>query len=270
MLCDRDKVGLEESVEKISSTRADGTGSVLDSTTIDIADFDAVATGPQRVLAEHGAPAQVFHATGIAIWGDPRTLPHEKWTKVIDINLMGTVHLVEAWTPSMAAAGKLSTAEAIALDGPKGTVKGRVRRRRRNRNFLAVSSAAGIIGLPWHAAYSASKGGVQGMCEVLRFDLAQFGASVHVTVPGAVDTPLVLKVDINGVDRSQPRVAKLASLLQGRSIIPEQAAEKIISGVNRGKYLIPTSMEVPVARYAQLLAPWAYRGIMRGLNRSFR
>lgn len=129
---------------------------------------------------------------------------------------------------------------------------------------------ATIIGLPWHAAYSASKAGVLGMCEVLRFDLAPHGVSVHVAVPGAVDTPLVRTVDIDGVDRSQPRVARLTKLFQRHAITPEKAAQKIIRGVDRDKFLIPTSADVPLARVAKVLAPWAYRGVMRGLNRGFR
>lgn len=177
----------------------------------------------------------------------------------LDISDHDAVHdwaeqiMVRAWTPAMANAGALAPG-----------------RRGKKRTFMAISSAAAIIGLPWHAAYSASKAGVLGMCEVLRFDLAPHGVSVHVAVPGAVDTPLVRTVDIDGVDRSQPRVARLTKLFQRHAITPEKAAQKIIRGVDRDKFLIPTSADVPLARVAKVLAPWAYRGVMRGLNRGFR
>ena len=78
---------------------------------------------------------------------------------------MGTIHMVEALTPSMADAGR--------------------------GKLVMVSSAAGILGLPWHGAYSASKAGIIGLGEVLRFDLPPKGIDVHVIAPGAVDTPLV-------------------------------------------------------------------------------
>jgi NAD(P)-dependent dehydrogenase (short-subunit alcohol dehydrogenase family) len=133
-----------------------------------------------------------------------------------------------------------------------------------------VSSAAGIIGLPWHAAYSASKGGVLGMCEVLRFDLAPHGVSVHVAVPGAVDTPLVRTIDIDGVDQAAERVQKVKKLFQGHAATPSQAAQKIVEGTRKGRYLLYTSGDIRLGRWAQVNLPWAYRGVMRLLNRGLR
>lgn len=252
VVTDRDEDRLATLVDELE--RACGNRSpILDATPLDISDHDAVHDWAEQIIASHGAPAHVYHAAGIAIWGDVRRMPEEKWQKVIDVNLLGTVNMVRAWTPAMANAGALAPG-----------------RRGKKRTFMAISSAAAIIGLPWHAAYSASKAGVLGMCEVLRFDLAPHGVSVHVAVPGAVDTPLVRTVDIDGVDRSQPRVARLTKLFQRHAITPEKAAQKIIRGVDRDKFLIPTSADVPLARVAKVLAPWAYRGVMRGLNRGFR
>ena len=61
----------------------------------------------------------------------------------------------------------------------------------RGGQLVNVSSAAGLVALPWHAAYSASKYGLRGLSEVLRFDLARHRIGVSVVVPGAVTTPLV-------------------------------------------------------------------------------
>lgn len=41
----------------------------------------------------------------------------------------------------------------------------------RGGKIVNVSSAAGLLALPWHAAYSASKFGLRGISEVLRYDL---------------------------------------------------------------------------------------------------
>ena len=75
----------------------------------------------------------------------------------------------------------------------------------RGGHLVNVSSAAGLVALPWHAAYSASKYGLRGLSEVLRFDLARHRIGVSVVVPGAVKTPLVQTVEIAGVDREDPR-----------------------------------------------------------------
>lgn len=50
--------------------------------------------------------------------------------------------------------------------------------------LVNVSSSAGLLAYPWHAAYSASKFGVRGMSEVLRYDLARHGIDVSLVVPG--------------------------------------------------------------------------------------
>lgn len=250
IITDRDEAGLDDTAHRVTDVRP---GALLDDRVLDITDHDEVMEWGQDVTGRFGAPDEVFHAAGIAIWGDPRTLPHDKWTRVIDVNLMGTVNVVEALVPAMTEAGAVGRG-----------------RNRRPRRLCCVSSAAGLIGLPWHAAYSASKGGVLGMCEVLRFDLAPHGVSVHVAVPGAVDTPLVSTIDIDGIDQSDTRVAKTKKLFQGHAVSPTEAAEKIIAGTRKGRYLVYTSFDIRLGRWAQVNMPWAYRGVMRMLNRGLR
>lgn len=215
---------------------------------VDVTDIAAVKLWADQIVATHGTPDHIHHVAGIAIWGDVRAMPHEKWQKVIDVNLMGSVHMVEAFAPKLMA------------DKPA----------RGKRKFVFVSSAAGIIGLPWHAAYSASKGGVLGMCEVLRFDMAPYGVDVHAVVPGAVDTPLVRTIDIHGVDRSNPRIQKATAMFQRHAVSPVEAATKLLRGVDKGKYLINTSADIRFARWAQVNVPWAYKGTMKALNAAFR
>ena len=77
------------------------------------------------------------------------------------------------------------------------------------------------MALPWHAAYSASKYGLRGVSEVLRFDLARHRIGVSVVVPGAVKTPLVQTVEIAGVDREDPQVSKWVDRFGGHAVSPE-------------------------------------------------
>ena len=259
-LTDRDEVGLASLRTELEDAAP---GAVVDVASLDVSDHDAVEAWGTRLVEEHGAPEEVFHVAGIAVWGDPTRLPHDKWAKVIDVNLMGTVNVVEALVPAMAVAPDLTAREGRRLFG---LLPGR----RRRRHLCCVSSAAGFLGLPWHAAYAASKGGVLGLCEVLRFDLAPYGIDVHVAVPGAVDTPLVSTIDIVGVDQSTPRVARAKGLFQGIAVTPGEAASSIVDGVRKNRYLIYTSPDIRVGRWATVNMPWAYRAVMRLLNRGLR
>ena len=78
---------------------------------------------------------------------------------MIDVNLMGPISVLECFVPPMIEAG-------------------------RGGHVVNVSSAAGLFGLPWHAAYSASKFGLRGVSEVLRFDLRRHGIGVSLVCPG--------------------------------------------------------------------------------------
>ena len=78
---------------------------------------------------------------------------------MIDVNLIGPISVLECFVPPMIEAG-------------------------RGGHLVNVSSAAGLFGLPWHAPYSASKFGLRGVSEVLRFDLRRHGIGVSLVCPG--------------------------------------------------------------------------------------
>lgn len=216
--------------------------SVLASETIDLTDHEAVAAFGERVVAANGAPDAIFHVAGNSAWGRPDLLEHRVWRSMVEVNLMGTIHVIEAFIPAMMAARK------------PGAV-------------VMVSSAAGLLGLPWHAAYSAAKFGIRGIAEVLRFDLAPYDIGVHLVCPGAVDTPLVGSIEIAGVDRSNPEVAKTAAQFQRHAVTPDQAAESMIEGVRKGRYIVYTSPDIRLAFAAQKFAPPAYNLAMRLIAR---
>src|SRR5438270_5833760 len=148
----------------------------------DISDHAAVMEMANEIHSAHGSVDIVMNIAGIAVWGTVETLSHEQWRRVVDVNLMGPIHVVECFVPPMIAAG-------------------------RGGHLVNVSSAAGLFGLPWHAPYSAAKFGLRGISEVLRFDLRRHGIGVSLVCPGGVDTPLVDTVEIVGIDRDDPRIA---------------------------------------------------------------
>ncbi|MFB1296668.1 SDR family oxidoreductase [Mycobacterium sp. pW049] len=214
-LTDRDAEGLALTV---ADARALG-GVVAEHRTLDISDYDAVVAFADDIHAAHPAMDLVMNIAGISAWGTVDTLTHRDWKSLIDINLMGPIHVIEAFIPPMMKA-------------------------RRGGHLVNVSSAAGIVALPWHAAYSASKYGLRGLSEVLRFDLARYRIGVSVVVPGAVRTPLVDTVHIAGVDREDPGVQKWIGRFSGHAVSPDFAAEKILQGVAKNRYLIYTSSDI--------------------------
>jgi NAD(P)-dependent dehydrogenase (short-subunit alcohol dehydrogenase family) len=236
-LTDRDSEGLAQTVADALALGA----RVPEHRALDISDYDAVAAFAADIHAAHPSMDVVMNIAGVSAWGTVDRLTHDQWSKMVAINLMGPIHVIETFLPPMVAAGA-------------------------GGRLVNVSSAAGLVALPWHAAYSASKFGLRGLSEVLRFDLARDRIGVSVVVPGAVKTPLVDTVEIAGVDREDPHVSRWVDRFSGHAISPEKAAEKILTGVARNRYLIYTSPDIRAFYAFKRLAWWPYSVAMRQVN----
>jgi NAD(P)-dependent dehydrogenase (short-subunit alcohol dehydrogenase family) len=208
----------------------------------DITDHKAVAAMATEIHTSHGSMDVVMNVAGVSTWGSIERLRQEDWRKMIEVNLMGPVAVLECFVPPMIEAG-------------------------RGGHVVNVSSAAGLFGLPWHAAYSASKFGLRGVSEVLRFDLRRHGIGVSLVCPGAVRTPLMGTVELVGVDRDSPRVRKLVARFGERAVSPEHVAEQIVRGVEKNRYMVFTSNDIRLLFWVQRLFEPAYRLVMRLLNR---
>ncbi|MCA2208023.1 MULTISPECIES: SDR family oxidoreductase [Nocardia] len=207
----------------------------------DVSDHSAVVGLAAHTFEAVGHVDIVMNVAGIATWGTVDKLTHQQWRRTIDINLMGPIHVIEEFLPPMIAA-------------------------RRGGHLVNVSSAAGLFGLPWHAPYSATKFGLRGVSEVLRFDLRRHKIGVSLVLPGAMATPMVDSVDIAGVDRDNAALRKAIGLFLRHAVTPEQAADAVIRGVERNRYWVYTSRDIHLAHWGQRYVPYGYTLAMRGLN----
>src|SRR6202035_229651 len=73
-------------------------------------------------------------------------------------------------------------------------------------------------------------------------------------------------VEIAGVDRDDPQVSRWVDRFSGHAISPEKAADKILSGVARNRFLIYTSMDIRALYLFKRLAWWPYSVAMRQVN----
>jgi 3-hydroxyacyl-CoA dehydrogenase/3-hydroxy-2-methylbutyryl-CoA dehydrogenase len=98
-------------------------------------------------------------------------MPLEMFSKVVEINLIGTFNVIRLAVAQMAN----NTPNA---EGERGVV-------------INTASAAAFDGQIGQAAYSASKGGVVGMTLPIARDLASLGIRVLTIAPGTFDTPML-------------------------------------------------------------------------------
>jgi NAD(P)-dependent dehydrogenase (short-subunit alcohol dehydrogenase family) len=111
-----------------------------------ITDFEAVRAFAEEVHGTHGSLDVVANVAGISTWGAVERLTQAQWRRSIDVDLLGPVHVIASFVPEMVRTGS-------------------------GGQLVNFSSAAGLLGLPRHAPYSAAKFGLRGISEVLRFDL---------------------------------------------------------------------------------------------------
>jgi meso-butanediol dehydrogenase/(S,S)-butanediol dehydrogenase/diacetyl reductase len=100
---------------------------------------------------------------GIMHWSETHNCDPAMFEKVLKVNLHSVLHVTRASLPTLLAA---------------------------SGNIVNISSAAGLQGLPYAAAYCASKAGVLGLTRSLAVEYADKGVRVNAICPGAVDTPL--------------------------------------------------------------------------------
>lgn len=241
LLTDIDADRLAAAAAEVAEAGTGAGGRVAWSRAGDVADRAVVDAMAQDIDATHGAMDIVMNVAGIAEWGTISAMPHEAWQRLIDVNLMGPIHVLEYFVPPMVDAG-------------------------RGGHVVNVASAAGIIGMPWHAAYSASKFGLRGVSEVLRFDLRKHDIRVSLVCPGGVDTGLTSTIRIAGVDKESRRFQRALARFRSHAVTPEHAAEAILRGMRRGRYWIYTSVDIRLVHALQRHLEPLYVLTMRALN----
>ena len=236
-ITDVNAAGLESLASELGSA-------VVAQRAFDITDIDAVRAFADDVHKAHGSADVVMNIAGIATWGPVERLTHEQWRRTVDIDLMGPIHVIESFVPAMVEAG-------------------------RGGQLVNVASAAALLGLPWHAPYSAAKFGLRGVSEVLRFDLRRHDIGVSLVCPGGVATPIIDSVDVAGVDRESMRALGLTQRFLRHAKTPEFAADRILDGVTRNRYLVHTSTDIRLMYLMQRVTPHSYAALMRVANRVF-
>lgn len=88
-------------------------GVVLHADALDISDYDAVTAWAGKVHAQSGSVDIVANVAGVSVWGTVDKLEHRHWRQMVDVNLMGPIHVIENFLPppmiERAAAGTSST-----------------------------------------------------------------------------------------------------------------------------------------------------------------
>jgi short-subunit dehydrogenase len=117
-------------------------------------------------------------------------------------------------------------------------------------SIVAVSSLAGLIGVPGRTAYSASKFAMTGFFEALRAELKGAGVSVTTAYPGVVTTNIRYRgLNAAGV------AAGSSGLKEDDAMSVETCAGLIITGMQRRQREVVMTGKGKLGRFLKLIAP---------------
>lgn len=229
-----------EGLKKTADTISRAGGNICLTRPFDVGDYEAMRAFASEIHAEFGPLNILVNVAGVALFAKIEDMQHRDWEKIIRINLWGVIHGLECFVPEMIRAGK-------------------------GGQVVSVSSTAGLIGLPWHVAYAATKHALVGMSEVLRYDLRKHNIGVSVICPGAVHTGLVNTADIRADDHEAINQAR--RMFVKIAIPPEKVADLIIQAILKNKYLVITSPDIKLFYFIKRICFPLYHLVMLIINR---
>ncbi len=135
-------------------------------TRIDVRDDLSVRECVRLVESEAGRIDLVVNCAGVVVAGPVEEMLPEEADDQVQTNLLGTMRVCRAVLPGM--------------------------RRRKLGLIVNVGSIAGLIGVPFQSAYSASKAGLEGYSESLQLEVRPFGIRVVMVDPGDIATEITI------------------------------------------------------------------------------
>jgi short-subunit dehydrogenase len=116
--------------------------------------------------------------------------------------------------------------------------------------IVAVSSLAGLVGVPGRTAYSATKFAMTGFFEALRTELKPAGVAVTIAYPGVVATELRRR----GYD-AHGRPAGRSGLKEENAMSVRECAELILDGMDERRREVVMTARGKLGRLLKLVAP---------------
>jgi 2-hydroxycyclohexanecarboxyl-CoA dehydrogenase len=140
--------------------------------TADVTDRSQVDAALSEIRSRLGPVTVLVNAAGLDGFKRFGNITFEEWQRVIDVNLNGVFHTIQAVLPDMIEAGW-----------------GRI---------VNISSSSTHSGVPYMSHYVAAKSAVNGLTKSLALEYGPSGITVNAVPPGFIDTPMLRSAEAQG------------------------------------------------------------------------
>jgi 3-dehydrosphinganine reductase len=212
--------------------RVQAAGGTARTAAADVADQAAVTEALRRLTGEAGPCDVLVTSAGQARPGHFLDLDDEVFRRMMEVDYFGTLYPIRAVAPTMIERGR-------------GSV-------------VAISSAAGLLGIYGYTAYSPAKFAVRGLMQALRDELRPHGVHVGCVFPPDVDTPQL-------AEENRWKPVETAAI--GGSIKPltaERVARVTVRAIERERFAVyPDTATALLAGFGPVAAPLLRRLVDR-------
>jgi NAD(P)-dependent dehydrogenase (short-subunit alcohol dehydrogenase family) len=208
----------------------------IDIQTAEMSNPDDIGRLVERAVKTYGRIDAVISNAGYGLIGRIEDMEYEAVEAAIRVNLLATIWLCRSAMRAM--------------------------KRQRKGVIIAVSSIAGIVGIPNYSVYVAGKYGIEGLMESLWFESRGTGVRVKLIEPSVTNTPFWSdRSEGGGINRP---TAKVITGI-GKGLSAEAVAKVVYKAAtgrsNRLRY--PVGFTGQVILWRRLLPSIFFRSIMR-------
>lgn len=194
--------------------------------TLDVTDAADVERAIAEVVAADARLDYCFNNAGIGFAGEFRDSTIDQWRRVIDVNLLGVIHVAHAAFRRMAVQG--------------------------HGHLVNTASLAGLIPTPGLSAYGASKWAVVSLSHTLRLEGAGLGVKVSAICPGFVESNIYSRTLVAGLKPDAMRTMAPFPIVPVEGLIP-----RVFAGLERNEALIVYPFYAKALWWVWRLIPWA-------------
>jgi NAD(P)-dependent dehydrogenase (short-subunit alcohol dehydrogenase family) len=207
---------LDAEVHEAAAAMPSGPGRAASGFVLDVTDFVSVQRLVENVAAEHGRVDFMFNNAGIGVGGELRDHTIAAWNRIIDVNVRGVVHGVQAAYPLMLRQGF--------------------------GHIVNTASMQGLMPGPMLASYSTTKHAVVGLSKALRVEAASAGVRASVLCPGVIRTPLLSGgthgIFVAAIPEQEQRARARQMFERLRPMDVRRFATKVLDQVARNRAII--------------------------------